>query len=118
MSANPAQTNPESEANLFPRPITEEEIRALDALVGDSVPPLIAQGRETFLRDLPQLLKTHYGWSAAYSGNRRLGLSRSAWKLYDECLRRGLKPSEVLVVYVDASHFYPDIELGGPELDQ
>lgn len=118
MSANPAKMNPPSEEDLLPRPITEEELRALDALVGDSVPPLVAQGRETFLRDLPQLLKTHYGWSAAYSGDRRLGLSRSAWKLYDECLAQGLKRSEFLVLYIDASHFYPEVELGGPELDE
>jgi len=117
MSANPAKSKPPSEEELFPRPITEEEIRALDALVGDSVPPLVAQGRETFLRDLPQLLKRHYGWSVAYSGDRQLGLSRSAWSLYDECLRRGFKRTEFLVLFIDEKHFDNETEILSPEPD-
>ncbi|HKI32189.1 MAG TPA: hypothetical protein VKA46_10000 [Gemmataceae bacterium] len=119
MSTNPANTNQPAETDLFPRPITEEEVRELDALLGESVPPLIAGGRKAFLRDLPQLLKTHRGWCVAYSGDRRLGISRSALKLYDECFRQGLARTEFIVLDVEESHFYThEIEILTPELDE
>jgi hypothetical protein len=119
MSANPANPSQPTETADLLRPITEEEIRELEAVLGETMPPLIAQGRKAFLRELPQLLKTHRGWCVAYSGDRRLGPRRSALRLHEECFRQGLGRMEFLVLDIDESHFYPHVtEILSPEPDE
>ena len=76
-------------------------MQTLERVLGESIPPLLAQARETFRRDLPQLLTKHYRKWVAYSGERRLGLGSSKTQLYQECLRRGLVPSQFLVLSIE-----------------
>jgi hypothetical protein len=66
----------------------------------DPVAPMIAQSLDAFRRDLPQLLQTHYRQWVAYHGDTRIGFARNGSKLYDTCLRRGLKRDEFLVCFV------------------
>ena len=67
----------------------------------DGISPLIAQSVSAFRRELPSLLKDHYGEWVAYHGDRRLGFNRSKTQLYQECLRQGLKRGEFLVECVE-----------------
>ena len=55
----------------------------------------------TFQRDLPQLWADRPGEWVAYQGDRRIGFGSSKTQLYQQCLRRGLKPSEFLVLSVE-----------------
>jgi len=66
----------------------------------DPVAPMIALSLEAFRRDLPQLLKTHNGKWVAYHGDEQVGFARNGTKLYETCLRRGLKRDEFLVRFV------------------
>jgi hypothetical protein len=100
MSANPANVNQPTPGATPARKTREDEIRELDALLGDTVPPLIAEGREAFRRDLPALLGRHRGKWAAYSGSQRLSVGRSKTQLYQECLNRGLRRGEFIVLTV------------------
>ena len=70
----------------------------------DSTPQLIAEGREAFRRDLPDLLKRYPGQWVAYSGSRRLGIGRTKTRLYQECLSSGLKRGEFIVLTVEAEY--------------
>jgi hypothetical protein len=92
MSANPANVNPPTS------PITQE------ALPDDTIPPLIAEGREAFRRDLPDLLKRCPGKWVAYSGSRQLGIGGTKTRLYQECLSRGLKRGEFIVLTVEPEY--------------
>ena len=62
------------------------------------VSPLIRGGLEAFSRDLPELLKTHKGRFVAYSGDRRLGIDQSKFRLVRLCLNQGLTVSEFIVL--------------------
>ena len=70
------------------------------------VPPMIQRTYEAFLRDLPEMLKTHYRQWVAYHGDQRLFFGRSQTNLIQECLRRGI-PEDEFVVY--------SVEPDGPE---
>jgi hypothetical protein len=61
------------------------------------IPPLIERGLRAFLCDLPELLRKYEGQWVAYSGDRRLGISRSKSELTQQCLRRGLRRDEFVV---------------------
>ena len=61
------------------------------------IPQMIQVSQAAFRRDLPALMKTHYGYWVAYHGEERLGFARSKSKLVQECLRRGLKEDEFVV---------------------
>ena len=39
-----------------------------------TIPPMVAKSQEAFRRELPELLKNHYGQWVAYHGDERLGL--------------------------------------------
>ena len=39
-----------------------------------TISPMVAKSQEAFRRDLPELLKNHYGQWVAYHGDERLGL--------------------------------------------
>jgi hypothetical protein len=65
----------------------------------DEIPPGIQRSQAAFRRDLPQLLankKLYRRW-VAYHGDERVGISRSADDLYDECVRRGYGRTEFVV---------------------
>jgi hypothetical protein len=67
------------------------------SLRNPELPPLIEQGLVAFRRDLPELLPKHEGKYVAYSGDRRIGITRSQWELDQRCLRQGLLPHEYVV---------------------
>ncbi len=64
------------------------------------VPPGILRSLTAFRRDLPELMKTHYGQWVAYHGDERLGFGRHKTPLFQECLRRGLQRGEFIVYMV------------------
>src|SRR5690349_15769742 len=96
MSANPADVNPPALPAPPTRKTREEEIRELEELLGDRIPPLIVQARETFFRDLPELMKRYPGKWVVYSGSQRLGIGRTKTQLYQECFKRGFKQGEFI----------------------
>ena len=63
------------------------------------ISPMIQRSVEAFRRDLPGLLQTkkRLGQWVAYHGDRQLGFAKSKTKLYQECLRQGLKIDEFIV---------------------
>jgi hypothetical protein len=60
-----------------------------------------AQALVAFRRDLAELLKDHAGLWVAYQGENRLGCAKSKWELHQQCLARGLKPSQFLICCVE-----------------
>ena len=71
----------------------------------DAVSPLIAQSICAFKRELPGLLKDHFGEWVAFQGDRCLGFGTSKTQLYQECFGKGLKRGEFLVECVE-----PEVE--------
>lgn len=65
------------------------------------VSPLMERSQQAFRRDLPQLLKDHSRQWVAYHGDDRIGFGLSKRQLYQECLRRGLKPGAFAVRSVE-----------------
>jgi hypothetical protein len=63
------------------------------------IPPMIFRSMQAFWRDLPELLKKrrNRGKWAAYHGDERVVIARSAVDAYRECFRRGLKRGEFYV---------------------
>jgi hypothetical protein len=61
------------------------------------IPPLIAQAREAFRRDLPELMKKRFRQWVAYYGDKRIGFGSSQRQLYQKCLRQGYPNGEFLV---------------------
>jgi hypothetical protein len=66
-------------------------------LVESGVPPLIAETRIQFRRDLPILRTEHPGKRVAYSGAERIAIADTKRELVVECLQRGLKVGDFLV---------------------
>jgi hypothetical protein len=66
------------------------------------IPPLIQRSMDAFRRDLPELLKTKKlaGQWVAYHGDQRIGLGSKKAPLYQQCLKRGLKIDEFIVMCV------------------
>lgn len=65
---------------------------------------LAALGRQSLLafwRDLAELMKGHYRQWAAYHGDERLGIGPRREDLWWECERRGLKPDEFFIGYIE-----------------
>ena len=63
------------------------------------IPPGILRSQQALWRDLPRLLmdrRNHRKW-AAYHGDERVTIARSAVDAYQECVRRGLNSSEYYV---------------------
>jgi hypothetical protein len=86
----PHSSSSPDEANRAPGPPSQ---------LPDEVAPLIAQSQEAFRRDLPNLLllKGRGRRWVAYHGGTRLGFAGTKTELYQECLRRGLRPGEFVV---------------------
>jgi hypothetical protein len=73
-------------------------------LLDGSVPPLIWYGEEAYLRDLRELIKHHEGQWAVYSGDRRVGITRTKDQAYELARKEGLKRDEFTVRGIDPSH--------------
>jgi hypothetical protein len=59
--------------------------------------PIIDEGEDTFLRELPELLRSHRGEWVAYRGSSQLGFGHSKFMLWKSCEQRGFPVAEVLV---------------------
>jgi len=79
----------------------DDPLRTLERVLGETIPPILLQARESFRRDLPQLLTEHSRKWVAYSGDQRLGIGSSKTELYQECLRRGFVPGQFLVLSIE-----------------
>jgi hypothetical protein len=78
----------------------ESELQTTAAWRPDPEIPLgIRRSQEAFRRDLRRLLQDRrlYRRWVAYHGDERVGFSPSKRQLYQECLRRGLRPDEFVV---------------------
>jgi hypothetical protein len=59
------------------------------------------QALETFLRDLPELIKERPGQFVAYRGEERLGFSKEQYLMYQDCMSRGYDLEEVVVFCIE-----------------
>ncbi len=63
----------------------------------DSIPAAIQASQQAFIRDLPELLTSHYRQWVAYCGSQKIGIGRSKSDLYEQCLQQGLRRSDFVV---------------------
>lgn len=75
------------------------------------IPPLIALATQTFLRDLPELLKKRHLHWVAYSGDNQIGFARNPFKLRRQCQALGLKPTEYYVYRIEPDPFPEEVEI-------
>ena len=73
------------------------------SLLDGSVPPLIWYGEEAYFRDLRELVKHHQGQWAVYSGDRRVGITRTKDQAFELARKEGLKRGEFTVRGVNAA---------------
>lgn len=66
----------------------------------ETIPPMITLALQTYERDLPEMLKTHYRKWVAYHGDKRIGFGRTEMELYKRCFQMGLKETDFLVLSV------------------
>jgi hypothetical protein len=71
--------------------------------------PLYTQAQAAFYRNLPELLKTHDRQWVAYHGEECIGFARTQTKLYERCLRQGLKEDEFYLGFISEAA-YADME--------
>jgi hypothetical protein len=101
-----------TEQQSAPRELTDEERAAqLDALLNSEPLPMIQRSIDAFRRDLPEMLKTHYGKWVAYNGDKRIGFGRTETDLYEECFRLGLTRDDFVVSAIEPGAFDPDEEI-------
>jgi hypothetical protein len=62
--------------------------------------PIYIRSRETYYRNLPELLKKHEGKWVCYRGEECLGIARTDTELWNRCYRRGWKPGEFFVGFI------------------
>jgi hypothetical protein len=79
----------------------QEDRRAL--LLDGTIPPPIWYGEDAYLRDLRELLKNHKGQWAVYSGDRRVGITRTDRQARELAAKEGLKRGEFLLRLIDPS---------------
>ena len=80
-------------------------------LTATPVSPVLARSMEAFYRNLAELLTLHYGKWVAYHEDEFLGCGRSETELYQQCLRRGFKDDEFVVLYADNQARYDHSEV-------
>jgi hypothetical protein len=85
----------------------EENARFQEArrasLLDGSMPPLIWYGEDAYLRDLRELLKNYRGQWVVYSGDRRVGITRTDRQALELAAKEGLKGNEFLLRLIDPS---------------
>jgi len=62
-----------------------------------SIPEHAVRSKETFLAELPELLRTHPGGAAAYQDGQRIGLAPSRRELFWQLVQAGHDPSRFFV---------------------
>jgi hypothetical protein len=75
---------------------------------------VLKQSFDAFYRDLPEVLKKHYGQWVAYHGNECIGFARTQTELHQRCLRLGLNEDEFVVLYADRQALYDQEEIELP----
>jgi len=83
--------------------MTPPEREAMERWLNVPVNPKIAEGQRAFLRDLPELVNSHYRQWVAYHGSRRRGFHKSKTALYIEWVKAGIPRDELLVTGIDRS---------------
>jgi hypothetical protein len=83
--------------------MTPAEREAMERWLNVPVHPKISEAQRAFLRDLPELVNTHYRQWVAYHGSRRLGFHKSKTALYTEWVKAGIPRDELLVTGIDRS---------------
>jgi hypothetical protein len=83
--------------------MTPAERDAMERWLNTPVNPKIAEAQKAFLRDLPELVNTHFRQWVAYHGSRRLGFHNSKTALYTEWVKAGIPRDELLVTGIDRS---------------
>jgi hypothetical protein len=85
----------------------EENARFQEArrasLLDGTMPPLIWYGEDAYLRDLRELIKNHEGQWVVYSGDRRVGITRTDRQALELAAKEGLKDDEFLLRRIIAS---------------
>jgi hypothetical protein len=94
-------TTPLSSPGLLPPTPTDEALRQLEDALGERMSPMVQQARAVFRRDLPTLLQEHPGRWIAYGAAGRLMIGDTKTQLHQECLRRGLRRDEFLVLRIE-----------------
>ena len=79
----------------------EQLPKAEEPMPEEPIPPMITLARQTYERDLPEMLKTHYMKWVAYHGDKRIGFGRTQTALYVQCLKMGLQEDEFIVRSVE-----------------
>jgi len=69
------------------------------------------QSMAAFYRNLPELLKKHYGKWIAYHGDELVGVGRTQTELYELCRRRGLNDDEFDVLFATAQALHDNDEI-------
>src|SRR5947209_1834498 len=87
MNTNPAV--PDEDRVPEVQPTTEPAEEKLPV-----VPAMIRLANEAFLRDFPELLKTHRGQWVAYHGDKCYGFAKDDRDLYRRCRRDGITLDE------------------------
>jgi hypothetical protein len=72
-----------------------------DSAAGTTAPSPLELSYQSFLRDLPALLKQHPDQWVAYAGERQLAIGPSRRMLYQECLAAGHRNGEFLVCSIE-----------------
>ena len=66
-----------------------------------AVSPLYHRSQEAFYRTLPELLTKHARQWVAFHGEELIGFAATQTDLYQECVRRGLREDEFVVLFAD-----------------
>lgn len=75
----------------------------------ERIEKLIQRSHQTFMRELPELLKGHHGRWVAYHGDQRLGFGRSKTDLSKQWHARGVPQGELGLFFIVAD--YPDEDI-------
>jgi hypothetical protein len=76
------------------------------------VSPLYRAAWETYLRDLPQMLRERRGQAVAYRGEKCLGFANDDLDLYEQCRRDGIPDDEFNVFLIEPIPEYDTIGCG------
>jgi hypothetical protein len=82
------------------------------------IPSMLTRSMDAFYRNLPELLKKHYGKWVAYHGDECVGIGRSQTDLYQKCLRRGLPEDEFEIFFLTSQALYDREETELPFIDR
>lgn len=80
------------------------------------VSPMLIRSTDAFYRELPELLKKHYGKWVAYHGDQCVGVGRTKTELYFKCVRAGIPEDEFEIRFVDSMALHDHDEINIPDV--